>query len=191
LSSSRATARIGFDIGGTFTDLVLVDETSGSVSVAKVLTTPAEPADGVSAGVGELLETSSTEPAWIERPVHGATTLITNTIIERSGARTALLTTRGFRDVLEIGREWRYDIYDLFQPKVEPLAPRSLRFEVTERMGPDGAVVQPLDVDDLERVGEQLQESGAEAIASSLPMPTLSTNSRRRSGFGSVTPTCR
>jgi N-methylhydantoinase A len=165
LSRSTIVPRVGFDIGGTFTDLILVDDESGSVTVAKVSTTPAEPADGVAIGIRELLDASAVDPTLIERPVNGATTLITNTIIERSGARTALVTTRGFRDVLEIGREWRYDIYDLFQPKLEPLIPRDLRFEVAERIGPDGIVSLPLDLDDLEQAATRIESLGVEAVA--------------------------
>ncbi|HEY4349019.1 MAG TPA: hydantoinase/oxoprolinase family protein, partial [Gaiellaceae bacterium] len=145
--------------------LVLVDDASGSISVAKVLTTPSEPATGVGAGIKALLEASGSTASSITRPVHGATTLVTNAIIERRGEPTALLATRGFRDILEIGREWRYDIYDLSQRKLEPLVPRELRFEVTERMEPDGTVAVALDEADLERVAGAIHAAGIRAIA--------------------------
>src|SRR5579864_2118912 len=104
--------RLGFDIGGTFTDFVLVDERSGRVSLNKVLTTPREPATAAIDGLRALLNRESIRPDDLVIAIH-ATTLITNALIERKGARTALVTTEGFRDVLEMGTEVRYDIYDL------------------------------------------------------------------------------
>ena len=109
---SLGTSRIGVDIGGTFTDLVWVDEATGAVRVGKVLTTPKDPAQAVEQGVVALLQDAGSAPASVRTLIHG-TTLATNALIERKGARTGLLTTAGFRDALEIGREGRYDMYDL------------------------------------------------------------------------------
>ena len=108
---SLGTSRIGVDIGGTFTDLVWVDEATGAVRVGKVLTTPKDPAQAVEQGVVALLQEAGSAPASVRTLIHG-TTLATNALIERKGARTGLLTTAGFRDALEIGREGRYDMYD-------------------------------------------------------------------------------
>ena len=131
-------SRIGVDIGGTFTDLVLVDEATGAVSVGKLLTTPKEPAQAVEQGVMTLLHEAGRGPASVAALIHG-TTLATNALIERKGARTGLLTTAGFRDALEIGREGRYDMYDLFIDPPAPLVPRHLRLEVRERLSPTAA----------------------------------------------------
>ena len=104
---------IGVDIGGTFTDVILVDERAGSIYSAKVLTTPEQPAQAVLTAIAQVLEQAKAKHDVVRTIVHG-TTLATNAIIERKGARTALLTTRGFRDVLETGTELRYDLHDLF-----------------------------------------------------------------------------
>src|SRR5947209_16762229 len=105
-------ARLGVDIGGTFTDLVVIDEATGTARVGKVLTTPKDPAHGVEEGIRALLDDAGVRPDEVRAVVHG-TTLATNALIEKKGAKTALLTTEGFRDALEIGREGRYDMYDL------------------------------------------------------------------------------
>jgi len=133
-------SRIGVDIGGTFTDLVLVDESTGAVRVGKPLTTPKEPAQAVEQGVLALLHDAGREAASVDAVIHG-TTLATNALIERKGAKTGLLTTAGFRDALEIGREGRYDMYDLFIDPPPPLVPRHLRREVRERIAADGSVL--------------------------------------------------
>jgi len=161
------TARLGVDIGGTFTDLVVIDEATGSVRVGKVLTTPKDPAHAVEQGVQALLGEAQVAPRAVRAVVHG-TTLATNALIERKGARTALLTTAGFRDALEIGHEGRYDMYDLFIDPPAPLVPRHLRREVDERMLPDGAVLRPLDMAGARRVIADLVSLGVEAIAVSL-----------------------
>ncbi|MGH9176242.1 MAG: hydantoinase/oxoprolinase N-terminal domain-containing protein, partial [Vicinamibacterales bacterium] len=104
--------RAGVDIGGTFTDLIVVDDESGAFAVGKVLTTPADPSQAVESVLAETLRQAGIAPGEVLHLVHG-TTLVTNAVIERKGARTALLTTQGFRDSVEIGRENRYDLYDL------------------------------------------------------------------------------
>ena len=159
-----ATYRLGVDIGGTFTDLVLIDEASGAVRVGKLLTTPKDPAQGVETGVVRLLEEMGVPARAIGSLIHG-TTLATNALIERKGARTGLLTTRGFRDALEIGREGRYDMYDLFIDPPPPLAPRHLRREVDERLLADGSVMKPLDEAGAREVIRNLLAEGVEAVA--------------------------
>ncbi|MBI4320553.1 MAG: hydantoinase/oxoprolinase family protein [Chloroflexi bacterium] len=154
-----------FDVGGTFTDITLLDETTGDVAVAKVLTTPEEPAIGVSAGIQELMAQIGIRGEAISRPVRGATTLITNCLIERKGKKTALITTRGFRDLIEIGREWRYDIYDLFLKMPPPLVPRYLRKGITERMDKTGKVIQELDIDGLRGTLADLKREDVESLA--------------------------
>ena len=157
-------ARLGVDIGGTFTDLVVVDEITGRLSVGKVLTTPKDPAHGVEQGIIALLTDAGVAAAAVRAVAHG-TTLATNALIERKGARTALLTTAGFRDAIEIGREGRYDMYDLFIDPPAPLVPRHLRREVGERIGPDGAVIRPLDEAGARAVVRELVTEGIEAVA--------------------------
>jgi N-methylhydantoinase A len=158
------SARLGVDIGGTFTDLVVTDEVSGTSTVGKILTTPKDPAHAVEQGIQSLLAEAGVAAGTVRAVVHG-TTLATNALIERKGARTGLLTTAGFRDALEIGREGRYDLYDLFIDPPPPLVPRHLRREVDERLLPDGAVLRPLDEAGARRVIAGLVADGAEAIA--------------------------
>jgi len=158
------SARCGVDIGGTFTDLVVVDEVTGAVRVGKVLTTAKDPAHGVEQGVQSLLDDAGVDPGRVRAVVHG-TTLATNALIERKGARTGLLTTEGFRDALEIRHEGRYDMYDLLIDPPPPLVPRHLRREVPERLGPDGAVLLALDEDAARRVIAGLVRDGVEAVA--------------------------
>jgi N-methylhydantoinase A len=156
--------RLGFDIGGTFTDFVLVNEQSGETFLNKCLTTPSNPAEGVLQGLGPLLDRAGIRGQDVSIAIH-ATTLVTNALIERKGARTALLTTEGFRDVLEMGTEVRYDIYDLFLKRPAPLVPRHLRFGIKERLWRDGTVLTPLDQKDVERVASELAANGVESVA--------------------------
>ncbi|MBE8525197.1 hydantoinase/oxoprolinase family protein [Amycolatopsis sp. H6(2020)] len=151
--------RIGVDIGGTFTDLCAVDET-GIVAVGKVLTTHDEPARAVEEGLAALLP----DLGVVEQVVHG-TTLVTNALIERKGSRTALLATAGFRDVLEMRREHRYELYDLHLELPAPLVPRHLRFDVPERILADGSVHTGLDEEYVARLGRELAARGIEAVA--------------------------
>src|SRR5262249_26724402 len=144
--SSLATPswRLGFDIGGTFTDFVLQDAGTGAVFVGKELTTPRDPSEGVVRGLAALLDAARVRLAEGEQIVHG-TTLGANLVIERRGARTFLVTTRGFRDLLEIQRQFRYNLNDFFLDKHPPLIPRDQVVEVTERTLADGRVHVPLD----------------------------------------------
>jgi N-methylhydantoinase A len=156
--------RVGVDIGGTFTDLVLIDDVGGQLFSGKVLTTPDDPAAGVLAGIGKVLAQAAARPEAVGSLVHG-TTLATNAIIERKGARTALLTTNGFRDILETRRELRYDLYDLFITFPEPLVPRSLRLGMPERTKYDGQVLEPLNAEEVAAALEHLAEQGVESVA--------------------------
>jgi N-methylhydantoinase A/oxoprolinase/acetone carboxylase beta subunit len=155
--------RLGFDIGGTFTDFVAVDEQTGAVSSHKVLTSADDPSRAVMEGLTDLLASLGAKAQDLGLAIHG-TTLITNALIERKGARTALVTTAGFRDVLEMGKEMRYDIYDLRMLKPEPLVPRQLRLEVTERLDKDGNVLTPLDGASVDAAIAALRESGVETV---------------------------
>jgi N-methylhydantoinase A/oxoprolinase/acetone carboxylase beta subunit len=133
--------RVGVDIGGTFTDVMLVDHERGRRVKAKVLTTPHEPASGVLQAIDEALRQAGAAPGDVEQVIHG-TTLATNALIERKGARTALLTTHGFRDLLETGTELRYDLYDIYIEFPAPLVPRERRLGVRERTRYDGQVLR-------------------------------------------------
>ncbi|MFO7170986.1 MAG: hydantoinase/oxoprolinase family protein, partial [Chloroflexota bacterium] len=156
--------RVGVDIGGTFTDLILIDDATGAFSVGKLLTTPDDPSQAVEAVLTETLRRAGVAPEEVQHLVHG-TTLVTNAVIERRGARTALLTTAGFRDSIEIGRENRYDLYDLMLERPRPLVPRHLRFDVPQRTLSDGSTLQELDEAYVERLARELAACGVEAVA--------------------------
>ena len=159
--------RIGIDVGGTFTDIVLHDDTSGEVWSTKVPSTPTDPSVGALNGLKRILELSKTKPANVGFIGHG-TTIATNMVIEGKGAKTALVTTKGFRDVLEIRRAWRHDradLYDLFFENPPDLVPRALRREVRERVLYDGSVETPLALDDIDATMAELKAEGVEAIA--------------------------
>lgn len=155
--------RVGVDIGGTFTDVCILDR-DGIVAVGKTLTTPSAPAVAVEDVLRETLERHHLNPADVESLVHG-TTLVTNALIERRGAKTALLTTEGFRDVIEMGREHRYELYDLDIELPRPLVPRHLRFGVPERTLADGTISIDVSIDYVQRVARELVEHGVEAVA--------------------------
>src|ERR687893_1173981 len=136
------TARIGVDVGGTFTDFVLHDPRRDLVHTGKLLTTPDDPSRALVEGTHRVLREVGLTPADLHSMVHG-TTLVTNTVIERTGAKVGLLTTAGFRDSVEIGREIRYDLYDLFLDPPPSLVPRHLRREIPRRPGAAGAPPPP------------------------------------------------
>ncbi|MEZ5653104.1 MAG: hydantoinase/oxoprolinase family protein [Burkholderiaceae bacterium] len=161
--SAAGRYRIGVDIGGTFTDFVLHDARTGRVHNEKLLTTPDDPSRAVLEGIGRLMAAHRVEPSAVRQVIHG-TTLVANALIERKGVRTALVTTRGFADVLAVGLEWRYDTYDLAIELPPPLAPRALCFEVDERLGPDGRLVSPLDEGSVHAVAEALSAAGVQAV---------------------------
>ena len=155
-----ANIRLAADIGGTFTDIALFDDKTGRLTFGKALSTPDRLVDGISAGV----EKAESDYAAANLFLHGSTIAI-NTILERTGAKTALVTTDGFRDVYEIGRINRPDAYNLYFQKHKPLIERALRFEVKERVRADGEVLQPLDEAALASLSDKLEQLGIEATA--------------------------
>jgi len=173
--------RIGVDIGGTFTDVALLDEATGRIGVTKVPSTT----DDLTLGVLAALETAigrygiaATEVALLSH----ATTVVTNAILEERGARAALVTSRGFRDVLELRRSARGNLYDLFQDAPAVLIPRRRRFEITERVGADGAVVTPLAEDEIDGLIAALRSARVEAVAISLLFSFLNPEHERAVG---------
>lgn len=158
--------RLGIDVGGTFTDVVLIDDRSGRIHYTKVLTTPRNQAEGVINGIEKILAATGCSMSNVEYIVHGST-IGTNALIERKGAKTGLITTEGFRDVLEIARIERPDagLYDMTVDLPDPLVPRYLRCEVRERVGSDGQVVTPLDEESARQVVQYLKKEGVESIA--------------------------
>lgn len=155
--------RVGVDIGGTFTDLALVDET-GTVEIRKVASTPDDYSKGIANGLKALIEELHLDPKTITGIVH-ATTVATNTILEYKGARTGLVTTAGFRDVLEFRRLRIPVLYDLQYEKPPPLVPRRYRLEVRERMKPDGSITVPLNEADVRHAAEVFKAADMEAVA--------------------------
>ena len=155
--------RVGVDIGGTFTDLLLIGA-DGRAVIGKTLTTPTDPSLAVETALKRALGEGLAQSGERGTLVHG-TTLVTNAIIERKGAPTALLTTAGFRDALEIGREQRYELYDLNLEFPKPLVPRHLRFDVPERTAADGGILQPLDEHFVRRLVAELRDKRIRAIA--------------------------
>src|SRR5262245_26736454 len=159
-TKSRPHIRLATDIGGTFTDIAVFEEHTGALSFGKTLSTPQRLVDGIDKGV----EKAGSDFRSAGLFLHGSTIAI-NTILERTGARTALLTTEGFRDIYEIGRINRPDAYNLFFKKHVPLIERALRFEVKERVLADGEIERPLDEDEIVALGERLEALGIEATA--------------------------
>jgi N-methylhydantoinase A len=164
VAPADASLSLGIDIGGTFTDLVVLDPSDGNAVIWKESTTPDDPARGTMLGLAKLVERSGIAPERIGRVIH-ATTLFTNALIERKGAPTGLMTTAGFADVLEIGRERKYELYDLFLEIPPPLVPRPWRREVPERLAPDGSVEIPLDIAAVLREVEGLVADGVRSLA--------------------------
>jgi N-methylhydantoinase A len=173
--------RIGVDIGGTFTDVVLVDEETGHIGVTKVSTTPRDIAQGVIDGIRQGLSQYRVEPASVALLAH-ATTIVTNALLEEKGARAGFITTRGFRDVLELRRSSRADLYDLFQDAPAVLVPRRWRFEVTERIDAQGQVVTPLDKSEIDGLIAAIRAAGVETVAVSLLFSFLNDSHERLLG---------
>jgi N-methylhydantoinase A len=171
---TEAGARLGVDVGGTFTDVVILAD--GRLITAKVPSTPSDQSEGVLAGV----EAADFDAADLEAFAHGMT-VATNALLERRGARLALVTTEGFRDVLEIGRQNRPSLYDLTRDRPPPLVPRELRFTVRERMGPEGEITA-LDEDDLARAATAVREADVEAVAVCLLFAFLHPEHERQVG---------
>ncbi len=158
------SVRIGADVGGTFTDLYMLDDEHHRYAALKVPTTPADPSVGIVSGILRLLASRGIPKDAMTHLIHG-TTVATNTVLQRNGSRTGLITTSGFRDVLEIARQRRPDLYDLTRDKVPPLVPRELRLEVEERMNARGEVLRKLDVEGVRRAARAFKDAGVAAIA--------------------------
>jgi N-methylhydantoinase A len=160
----RQPLRIGVDVGGTFTDFVLVDGARRLIFTGKRLTTPDDPSRAIIEGLRRLLSEAGSGIGEVRTIVHG-TTLVTNTVIQRKGAKVGLITTRGFRDSLELGNEMRYDLYDLFFERPEPLVPRRRRMAVAERLDASGRVLRPLAEAEVREAARALKAEGVEAVA--------------------------
>src|SRR4030042_3771041 len=156
--------RLGCDIGGTFTDFVLLNDQTGEIKIYKWLTTPKDPSDAVEHGIKQMEKNTPDFVEKMDEVIHG-TTLVINSIIERKGAKTGLITTKGFRDVLEIGRGIRYAPYDVFAEFPKPLIPRHLRFEVDERIRSDGSILKPLAPEVARQRVRSVLHMGVESIA--------------------------
>ena len=156
--------RIGIDVGGTFTDFTLLEEASGRVSFHKVASTPLDPSEAIEHGIAELLAAHRIAPREVSHVGHG-TTVATNLVIERKGAVTGLITTKGFRDVLEIGRQTRPHLYDYRVTKPPPLARREHRMEIAERVNAAGAVLSALDEREVEQAAQRLKADGVRSVA--------------------------
>ena len=156
--------RLGFDIGGTFTDIVIYSIKKREIFLHKCLTTPKDPSVGALQGISELLEKLNISLSDVSHAIHG-TTLITNAIIEKKGCKLGYLTTLGFRDSLEMGTEQRYDIHDLFLTFPKPLAPRSWRKEINERISRDGKIIKKIQPKEILKNVKKLVEEGVEAIS--------------------------
>ena len=177
MSAAKPGARLAVDIGGTFTDIVL--EARGRRWTGKVLTTPRAPEDAVIAAVKEILADAGLAPNALELFILG-TTLATNALIERKGAKTALVTTEGFRDLVEIGWEHRFAQYDIFLDKPAPLVPRNLRLPVAERIDAKGRVLLPLDEAAVKALVPTLQQQGIESVAIAFLQSFTNTAHERR-----------
>src|SRR5262249_2130553 len=159
--------RVAFDIGGTFTDFVLSDDATGAMQALKVATSSANPGEAVIEVLEQLLAATGVRGGSVDVVLH-ATTVATNAVLERKGAKTGLITTQGFRDVLIIGRQKRYETYDMYIDKSEPLVQRRHIAEVVERVAPDGSVVTSLDTDSVNRAIDSMLKAGRETVAVSL-----------------------
>jgi N-methylhydantoinase A len=174
--------RIGIDIGGTFTDFVLFDESSGEFVTHKILSTPDDPAQAVLDGLDHLELLSSNGPTGSRLAIVHGSTVATNALLERKGARTALVTTAGFRDVLAIGRQVRSHLYDFYADRPEPLVPDLLRLEVDERVDHSGQVLKSLNNEDLLALVEQLHRLQVESVAVCLLFSFVHADHERRIG---------
>ena len=173
--------RIGIDIGGTFTDVALVDEATGRIGIAKVLTTPRDFGQAVIAGIQAGLAQNGVAAADVSLLSH-ATTVVTNALLEKKGARAGFIATRGFRDILELRRSSRPDLYDLFQDGPAVLVPRRHRFEITERIDAQGEVVTPLVEAELAPIIAAIRAAGLQTVAVSCLFSFLNDSHERRVG---------
>jgi N-methylhydantoinase A len=173
--------RIGIDIGGTFTDVAMVEETGGHIGIAKVLTTPHDFGQAVIEGIRQGLAHHGIDPGDVSLLSH-ATTVVTNALLEHKGARAGFIATRGFRDLLELRRSSRIDLYDLFQDAPSVLVPRRWRYEITERIDAQGEVVTPLVEAEIPAIAAAIREAGLETVAVSLMFSFLNDAHERRLG---------
>ena len=173
--------RIGIDIGGTFTDVAMVEESTGRIEIAKVATTPRDFGQGVIDGLRQGLAANAIDPAQVALLAH-ATTVVTNALLEKKGARTGFIATRGFRDLLELRRSSRPDLYDLFQDAPAVLVPRRHRFEITERIDAQGQVVTPLAEAELSSIIEAIRDAGLQTVGVSFLFSFLNDAHERRVG---------
>jgi N-methylhydantoinase A len=181
--------RVGVDSGGTFTDVCLFDEETGRVEVWKVPSTPDDPSRGVAEGVAEGVRQVGVGPGAVSYFGHG-TTVATNALIQHRGVKTGLITTDGFRDLLEIGRQKRPDLYDLQADKPPALVSRDLRLEVPERMRHDGTVETPLDEAAFRAAVRRLRDAGAQAVAVCFLYGFVRTVSRQMKAAPPADPDC-
>lgn len=156
--------KLGIDVGGTFTDLLLFHEETKEIYISKVPSTPSNPSVGVYHGIGQVLTECSIDPERIEFLIHG-TTVATNAILEHKGVKTALICTRGFQDILHIGRQDRPKLYDFFEKRPKPLIPRRLRYQVTERTLHTGEIEEELNIQEVEEIIEKIREEEIFAVA--------------------------
>ena len=173
--------RLGIDIGGTFTDVALVNDVDGTIGIAKTPTTPSDFGKAVLSGLHSALDRYGVQPDEVSLLSH-ATTVVTNSILEENGARTALISTRGFRDVLELRRSARSDLYDMFQDSPRVLVPRHRRLEITERLDATGTVIVPLAESEIPGLIKELKDLKVEAVAISLLFSFLNDHHERRLG---------
>ena len=173
--------RIGIDIGGTFTDVAAIEQHSGRMGIAKVLTTPHDFAQAVIDGIQRALAENAIDPADVVLLSH-ATTVVTNALLERKGAKCGFIATRGFRDLLELRRSSRPDLYDLFQDGPSILVPRRYRWEITERIDAQGDVVTPLASEELPALIAAIRTAGVRTVAVSLLFSFLNDNHERAVG---------
>src|SRR5262249_8668210 len=185
------TWRIGVDIGGTFTDVAVVDDTSGRIGAAKTLSTPRDCVTGVLEALESAMQAYGIAPGEVGLLCH-ATTVVTNALLEGKGARVGLVATRGFRDVLELRRSSRGDLYDLFQDPPATLTPRRRRFEITERIGADGQIATPLAETEIDGLLADLRPARVDSFAFSLLSTSLTPphekgrGGRRRAPFPAI-----
>ncbi len=164
MTAPKVALEVGVDVGGTFTDLVAVDAARGRFYRAKVLTSPEDPLAAILEGIMQITRQASCGPEAVNRIVHG-TTLVGNSLIQRTGVSMGLLTTRGHRDTLEMGNEFRYDLYDLTIQRAEPLVPRYRRIGITERIDAEGTVVLALAEEEVLAAAAGFLDAGVETVA--------------------------
>ena len=156
--------KIGVDVGGTFTDVCMFDQEKGEVMVHKLPSTPWDPSEAIGKGIQEIMENNQVSPQAVAYLAHG-TTVATNATLERKGSRTGIITTKGFRDLIELARQTRASLYDTQVEKPVPIIFRRMRKEVDERIASDGSVFRPLNVQEVERVVDELKAEGAVSYA--------------------------